>query len=199
MIGAVALAAGKSERMGGPKMCLPWVEGRTIIEHVVHILKLGGADTVVVVTGADRRQVARSLRGVDVELVNNRQHASDGMFSSIKIGLIALKRQRVQAALIMPGDMPMVTPSTIRSLVEAWREGKGAIIAPSLEGRRGHPVLVSMCAGQVILDMGEDQTLRDFFRLQRRSVHYVVVDDPGVVFDLDTPADYQRALAGAVG
>jgi molybdenum cofactor cytidylyltransferase len=69
-----------------------------------------------------------------------------------------------------------------------------AIISPSYENRRGHPVLLTKSLWGGVLGLGKDQTLRDFLREREGEISYLVVDDPGILHDLDTPEEYRHAM-----
>jgi CTP:molybdopterin cytidylyltransferase MocA len=60
--------------------------------------------------------------------------------------------------------------------------------------RRGHPLLVDRQHWDGILALSEPQTLREFFKGADRDLAHVAVETPSVLQDMDTPADYQRAL-----
>ncbi len=194
MVGAVILAAGASRRMGRPKMPLPWREGRTILQQVIHIAESAGADPILVVTGSDREVVEALLHGTRARPVFNPAHRQGGMLSSIQAGLRALERTPVQAAFLMPGDLPKVRPATVRTLLDAWAEEPARLVVPSFAHRAGHPVVIPRERWPEILALGAGETLRDFFRRHRGEIRYVVVEDEGVLQDLDTPEAYRRAL-----
>ncbi|MGD8555264.1 MAG: nucleotidyltransferase family protein [Anaerolineales bacterium] len=197
MIGAVLLAAGQSRRMGRPKMTLPWTQGRSILAHVVHTFRLGGAAHLVVVTGADRAEVEACLTGMQVILAHNPEFAAGGMLSSVKVGLRTLRNTPVEAALISPGDLPSLRPDTVAALIEGFRERQAPILAPSFQNRRGHPLILRRAEWQAVLELEPDKTLRDFLRRREDDVDYLIVDDPAILQDLDTPADYREALGEA--
>src|SRR5207245_3833202 len=63
-------AAGKSRRMGRPKLTLPLGE-RTVIEHVISAVLEGGVDNVLVIVGpgqADLRSLAEKAGATVLEL-----------------------------------------------------------------------------------------------------------------------------------
>jgi molybdenum cofactor cytidylyltransferase len=194
MIAAVILAAGRSIRMGRSKLELHWKKGQSMISHVVEVFLQGGASPVLVVTGGMREAIEASLKGVDVDFAYNPDYARGGMLSSLKVGLRALEPRRIEGALISPADLPLLLPTTVRRLIQTWEDEAPSIVAPSYEERRGHPVLISGMEWKAIQKLRDDQTLRDFLRQREGEISHLVVDDPGVLYDLDTPDDYRRAM-----
>ncbi|KPK88844.1 MAG: hypothetical protein AMJ88_18365 [Anaerolineae bacterium SM23_ 63] len=194
MIAAVILAAGRSIRMGRSKLELPWENGQSIISHVVEVFLEGGASHVLVVTGGTREAIHASLIGMEVDFAYNPDYATGGMLSSLKVGLRALETRRIEGALVSPADLPMLLPTTVQRLIQVWEDESPSIVAPSYEERRGHPVLISRKEWKAIQKLRDDQTLRDFLRQREGEISYLVVDDPGVLYDLDTPEDYRSAM-----
>jgi len=194
MIAAVILAAGRSIRMGRSKLELPWKNGQSIISHVVEVFLEGGASHVLVVTGGTREAIHASLIGMEVDFAYNPDYATGGMLSSLKVGLRALETRRIEGALVSPADLPMLLPTTVQRLIQVWEDESPSIVAPSYEERRGHPVLISRKEWKAIQKLRDDQTLRDFLRQREGEISYLVVDDPGVLYDLDTPEDYRSAM-----
>jgi molybdenum cofactor cytidylyltransferase len=192
MIAAVLLAAGESRRMGRPKLTLPWGNGGSVISQVVARFREAGADPLLVVTGGDREEVERALRGAGAQCLFNPIYRQGGMLSSIKVGLRRLLDGEAEAALVAPADLPYLTAETLRSLLDHRRRSGSDLIVPSHEMRRGHPVLIGRAYWQEVLDLPEGRTLRDFLRRRTGQIDYVVVGDAGVIQDLDTPEDYER-------
>lgn len=190
MISAIIPAAGESKRMGRPKMSLPW-GNETVLTRVVSIFKNAGVEDIVVVTGGAREQVERLLANIEVRTIHNEDHARGGMLSSVQCGMRTLGRQ-TQAALIGLGDQPQVRERTVRMVCDAFLETKSNIVVPSFQMRRGHPWLVARPLWEQVLEMKPPQSLRDFLSARRAEIHYVNVDDPNVLADLDTPEDYEK-------
>jgi CTP:molybdopterin cytidylyltransferase MocA len=175
--------------MGRPKLILPWEGGLPIIAHVAQVFLDAGASPVIVVTGADQEQVEAALEGMVVRLVFNPDHLEGEMLSSIQIGLASLGPD-VEAVALAPGDLPYLKPETVRALLERWRSRPSVLVAPSYERRRGHPMLVARAEWPGIQAMGSGSTLRDFFRERAEEIDYLIVEDPGVLRDVDRPEDY---------
>jgi molybdenum cofactor cytidylyltransferase len=189
MIAAVVLAAGLSTRMGTPKMILPWGQ-TTVIGQVVAAVAQAGADPILVVTGGAHAAVQAALRGSPARPLYNPRHAEGGMLSSLQAGLAALDA-RVQAALVVLGDQPQVQPQVIQAVIACRQETGALLVAPSYRMRRGHPWLVGRPLWAEILNLDPGLTLKDFVNAHASLLHYVEVDTPAILLDLDTPQDYQ--------
>ncbi len=190
-IGAIVLAAGRSERMGRPKMLLPW-GATSVLGQVAVTLSAAGIADIVVVTGGWRANVeaeaARLARRLPVRAVFNADFEQGEMLSSIQCGLAAMRPGR-EAALIALGDQPQVRERSVREVVGAFERTRAAVVVPSWQRRRGHPILLARPVWKTVMSMQPPQTLRDF--LNSQAPVYVEADE-SILQDLDTPADYQR-------
>lgn len=189
-IGAVVLAAGRSTRMGMPKMALPWGD-RTVIGHVVHVLACAGISEVIVVTGGARDEVQEALQTLPVREVYNSNYQQGEMVSSIQLGLSSMGDQ-FEAALVVLGDQPQIQARVVMDLIQAYTKDRKALVVPSYQMRRGHPWLVDRSLWPFVLAMKGPETLRDFLNAHQSGIHYVTVDTPTILQDLDTPGDYQK-------
>jgi molybdenum cofactor cytidylyltransferase len=188
---AVVLAAGRSRRMGRAKAILPFGD-EPLIAHVVrNVRECEHVSQIVVVTGHEPNRIEEALVPFDVATVHNADFERGGMLSSIKAGLGAIA-EPVDAIFIVLGDQPLLDPGTMPILADAWRKSRAPVIRPTYLEKHGHPiVLAAGCAGP-ILQLPAASTLRDF--VHQQYVVNVPVDDPAILMDVDTPADYQRAL-----
>jgi molybdenum cofactor cytidylyltransferase len=190
-VGAVVLAAGMSKRMGQPKVLLPWTARRTIIEQIIEQLMLARLDHICVVTGSRSGEVRQLATGMGAETAYNPDYRSGEMLSSLKVGLAAMPRQ-VQAALVVLGDQPRIQPRVITQVLTAYAEGRGKIVAPSFQKRRGHPILIDRRYWQEILSLPPDGAPRDVINAHAGEIAYVDVDTDSVLRDVDTPDDYAQ-------
>jgi molybdenum cofactor cytidylyltransferase len=101
--------------------------------------------------------------------------------------------EQTQAALIGLGDQPQVEEGSVRFVCEAFRQSKPSLIVPSFHRKRGHPWLVARPLWSEILALKPFQTPRDFLNNHANEIHYVNMDSPTILTDLDTPDDYQKS------
>ena len=197
-VAAIVLAAGMSSRMapmGQHKVLLPWTNGKTIIEHIIDQLTLARIDHITVITGnrADEVGALAKARGADV--VYNPDYQAGEMLSSLKVGLKA-QPSTMAAAMIVLGDQPRIQPKIVGQVTMAYAEGKGDLIAPSYQMRRGHPILIDRRYWRELLALPEHAAPRDV--ISKHTVTYINVDNDSILNDVDTPQDYrqERSKAG---
>lgn len=189
---AIVLAAGLSSRMGQPKMLLPWGE-HTVIQQVVHTLQQAALPQIIVVTGAQHAAIADALRGTTARTVFNPLFENGSMLTSFQVGLRALLPS-AQMALVTLGDQPQMQVSIVQAVMAGWQVTRAPLVAPSFQMRRGHPWAVDASLWAHALSLEPPRTLRDLFSLAGSRIHYVVVETPTILQDLDTPEDYARAV-----
>ena len=128
--------------------------------------------------------VADALRALCCE-VTLCADADSGMAASL-VQAIRYSLPQADAWLVALGDMPYVAPSTLRALLDALEEGAD-IAAPVFEGRRGNPVAFGALHLPALLALEGEHGARAL--LKSAPVVEVAVNDPGILRDIDTPAD----------
>jgi len=191
VIGAVVFAAGRSQRMGRPKLILPWGD-TTVIGRVVSVLAAAPQiNEIIVVTGGAQTAVEKILRDSPARTVFNPDYANGEMIITLKVGLRVFS-EKVEAALIVLGDQPQIELGVVQSVLEAYREEAAPLVVPSYQMRRGHPWIVARTLWSEIDQISPPQTLRDFLNQHQPETRFVNVDNASILQDLDTPQDYQR-------
>ena len=183
------LAAGEGSRFGRPKALVEW-DGQTLAERGVRMLLAGGADPVLLVTGAVPIDLAAERR---VLFVHNEQWRT-GMGSSLRAALLAMP-QDADAAVVALADQPLVGPEAVARLIAAGQAGAGVAVAAD-EGQPRNPVLLAREHWpEVIALAAGDQGARAFLRARPDLVTLVECGDISRPDDIDTPADLDR-IAG---
>lgn len=180
----LVLAAGKSSRMGRPKPLLE-LDGEPFLGAAVRTLREGGCRVVVAVVASEDAAAAARSAGARVA-----EGAPDGeQIESLRHGLDAMGSD-IDAVVVLPVDQPRVAASTVRALLLAWRRDPAAIVRPVHDGRPGHPTVFPRRSWGSLRDPGLAAGARSV--VEAEPVLDVMVDDPGVLIDIDTPDDYRR-------
>ena len=98
--------------------------------------------------------------------------------------------------LVLPADLPLLLPQTLRQVADALRAGAAAV-RPVFEGTAGHPVGFGSACGEALAQLGGAQGAAPVLQAQRRAgrLQELGVDDAGVLTDIDTVDDLVRAEA----
>ena len=188
---AVVTAAGSAERFGGKKL-LTLIDGEPLLDHTIDALLEGGVAEVIVVVGSDgRAELERDVNAMldpRVRAVEN-PDPSRGMFSSIQEGVAQAEGD---AILVMPGDMPFISPDSVRAVIAAF-EREPSIVSPRYRGKRGHPVALPGSLRDEIRAARPASTLHEVIHAHMDMRVDVDTDDPGVVRDIDRPEDLTRS------
>lgn len=180
----IILAAGASSRMGRPKALLTW-RGETFLDRLIRLLG-ASCDGVIVVLGEHEAMIRqRASRLGECQVVVN-PDPDRGQFSSLRLALNEVSG----AALFIPVDMPSVAADTVAVLVEALREGFEGFLLPRYQGRRGHPAACGIQGVRLLLEAPEESNAKAVIASHEPLSTAMDLDDPGVVRDVDTPADY---------
>lgn len=150
---------------------------RPVIEQVLINLPSAVADRWVV-TSADRTEVIRlaEIYGCKVLLLR-----SAGMGDSIAAGVAA--SASANGWLVVLGDMPFIQSSSIERVIEGLTED--GVSVPLQGGQYGHPVGFGRAFGARLMALSGDCGAKALFA--QAAVCEVVVEDPGVLWDVDLP------------
>ena len=195
LIAGVLLAAGQGSRFGRPK-ALVELDGQTLAERGIGMLRAGGAEPVLIVTGAAPVELGPEHQA---RTVYNGEWRT-GMGSSLRAGLRALTDPdagphvgpHVGAAVVALADQPLVGAAAVSRLIAAYRAGAGVAVA-AYDGRPRNPVLLAREHWPEVIAMATgDQGARAFLRAHPDLVTLVECGDTGRPDDIDTPADLEH-------
>ena len=188
-VAAIVLAAGRSSRMGDFKPLLPF-GGRTLIAHMIGVLRDGGLARIHVVTGFNAEALRSELGRLGVTTAHNANFGR-GMFSSVQTGVASLPAQ-IEALLLAPVDLPLLRPSTIARLLSAASAADKLILYPTFRSERGHPPLIRRSLFAEILGFGGNGGLQALLAEHEDEAADVSVFDRGCLSDMDRPDDFRR-------
>ncbi len=193
-ISALVLAAGAGERFGGGKLLQNLPNGKTIIQHVVDVVKQQKFAQIVVVVGYEADLVRKSIDDPLVDIVLN-PNWRDGASTSLKSGVNALK-PTCDACMIFLGDQPLISKDLMQALCSAYLLTNMPIVYPVIKGVHANPVLLDRSIFSAINTLKGDVGARALFN--RFSVQEVNWDDEQAFWDVDTPGDLSRIRSAVV-
>lgn len=187
---AIVLAAGYSSRANAFKMTLPMGQ-MSVLEQTISKFE-GVCSRVIVVAGFQAEIIQEEIAKIIIENAYSFQikfvyneNFNQGMFHSIQKGCSEVN---APTFFITPGDCPLVKKETVQLLAKH----KGNVVIPSFDYKGGHPIKLSSEVKQKILETNPESNLRVV--LGGYEKQYMNVDDAGVLMDVDTPEDYQKAI-----
>ena len=192
-IAAIILAAGQASRFraaagetGPATKLVAQLEGKPLVRHVAEAALASRAAPVIVVTGHAEDVVRAALEGLPVTFTHNDAYAT-GLASSLQQGLSCVPLD-CDGALVLLGDMPLISPEIIEHLIDAFeRNPTTKAVAPVREGQRGNPVLLSRALFPAVAALSGDVGARALLAAAQGEIVEVAVASRAVTFDVDTP------------
>jgi molybdenum cofactor cytidylyltransferase len=192
---AIIPAAGKSSRMGRPKLSLP-LGDKTVLEHVIAAFLRGGCSHVLVILAPHVAELGRAAVEAGARVVSIPRETPD-MRATVEYGWGWWEHYAGFTAedywYLAPADHPVLDGGIVALLeAERLRHPDRTILVPAYQGKRGHPALIAWkhVAGMRALPPGVG--LNTYLREHPEETLEVPVESPGVLLDLDTPEDYER-------
>ena len=191
---AIVPAAGRSVRFGGPKLVAD-VDGVPLLDRTLAaLLGVPAIDRVIVVMAPDAT-VAGLARLLDPRVTTAiNPDSSPGMLSSIQVGVAAAVEADI--LMLLPADMPFVAPSSVARVAEEAMRVPDAIVVPTHDGRRGHPIAFPAHLRALILQARPEMTLKDVLAASGARREEVEIDDAGILRDVDVPGRSRPACLG---
>jgi molybdenum cofactor cytidylyltransferase len=187
----ILLAAGAGKRFGGDKLLHPLADGTPLVVAAARRLAAAVPEAIAVVRpGAP--ELAGRLAACGLRVLEN-AGASAGMGGSLAHGVSAT----ADAAgwVVALGDMPWISASAVARVADVLHRGAG-IAVPVYRGRRGHPVGFAATYFDELVALRGDQGGRVIIARHAGDVVTVDISDPGVLRDVDGPADLDQRGTG---
>jgi len=187
----ILLAAGRGERFGGAKLLAPLarpsgaIPAGTAVGVAACRHLLAALPTTIAVVRPGDAALAAALTAEGARVIEC-AHADKGMGASLACAVAA--DPNADGWIVALGDMPWIRPATIAAVTTALTAGH-AMVAPALDGERGHPVGFARAFRSALLALTGDQGARAILASHRAALHCIPTDDPGVLRDIDVVAD----------
>lgn len=183
----ILLAAGSASRFGGGKLLAPLEDGTPLgVRALINLATC--VDSVVVVVRPDDAPLARLLADHGA-IVSVCPYSSNGMGQSLAWAIRATPLAK--AWVVALADMPWVGHTTMRRVVDAL-ERDAALVAPTHQGVRGHPVGFSRRFYAELATLSGDDGAKTILRAHATELQIIETDDAGISRDVDTPGDLAR-------
>ena len=164
------------------------VGGITFLEHAIGLFRSAGIENIVTVVGHRAQELLPVVQAAASRYVINAGYRN-GMFSSIQAGIAAL-RDPGDAFFLLPVDIPLVQPDTVRELVDGfYRHSAPSVCHPRFKSRRGHPPLINTRLVDRILTHDGAGGMRGLLRSVEGQAIDIAVDDPFIHMDADSDED----------
>lgn len=192
--GAVLLAAGKSRRMGRPKLLLDW-GGKTVLDSLLTQWKRLRSAQIAIVHREGDEPLCDELHRVAVKPVGAIPNANQDadMFSSLRCASRWPGwNKRLTHFVIILGDQPHLQDAMLEAFLGFSRQNRESVCQPRYQGRARHPVILPR---DLFFSLARTraQSLAEFLNRPQTRRAFFEVADPGVALDLDTSADYKKA------
>ena len=188
-IAGILLAAGNSTRMGQPKALLDY-DGTSFIDTILNNLQSTGCNPVVSILGDAGEMICQCTSVNNYQCYSNPE-PQKGMLSSLKIAIENLPDD-CDGFILSLVDHPAVKQSTYQDIVQAAQQNAQRIIIPEFYGKKGHPVFFGRQFFRFLLDAPENEGARVVVQQHLQNVHFLKVEDEGILMDIDTPEEYRN-------
>lgn len=180
----ILLAAGSSTRFGGFKLMHP-IDGVPMVLKSALAMKAAlGAVLVAVRTGSPCLPTLSGQAGIEILECSR---AAEGMGGTLAQAVAALPAE-AGGYIVALADMPFIEPQSICAVAKAIARG-APLAAPAYRGERGHPAGIAASYRAELLALQGDAGARNIIKRDAALLQQIEVDDPGVLHDVDTPAD----------
>ncbi|MFG0335640.1 MAG: NTP transferase domain-containing protein, partial [Maioricimonas sp. JB049] len=140
---ALIPAAGRSRRMGRPKLLLPLGE-RRVIDWLLDALQTAGLQHVFLLARRDDTNLVAAVRDrmtMIVQPVADPPDMRTSVEHLLEKAYAKIRPRPDDGWMLIPADHPVLRPELVATLCRAWQECDADVLVPEYEGRRGHPTL----------------------------------------------------------
>lgn len=180
------MAAGLSQRFGSDKRLARLPSGETLLSATLTLARRHFTNTRVVIRAKDDIQTLGLPKN---QAIIRAPERDIGLGTSLgtAFGQLLDQPTQAQAAAVMLGDMPWITDASLKTLIQAAREG--LIVRPRFAGQVGHPVIFGRQFWGELSNLRGEQGAASVVQSHTQACHFLDLDDEQVLRDIDKPRD----------
>ena len=189
MITAILLAAGQSKRLRGENKLTKLFKGKPLINHILFSLIKSKVNKIIIVLGFEHLKIkTKLLKSKKINFVINKNYKK-GMSSSIKTGLKKLPKNS-KGFLIVLGDMPNITKTTINKICLSITKSDKEIILPKFKNRIGNPIGFKQSMIKNINKIKGDRGAKNIIKKNSNKIKFVNINSKSVLTNFNTKKDF---------
>ena len=189
-ISNIILAAGQSKRMKEKNKLLININNKKMIENVIHSATKSNANNNILVLGHQNEKIQKYVNN-NITITINKEYKK-GLSSSLKKGISALPED-CDGAIIILGDMPIITSNLINNLIKNFDpKNNKYIVAPTYNGKRGNPILIGRKYFPDILNLKGDKGAKNILNKNSKYINNIPQKNSFSLIDIDTHKDYEK-------
>ena len=191
MISAILLAAGQSKRLKDENKLTKLFKGKPLINHILFSLIKSKVNNIVIVLGYEHLKIkTKLLKSKKINFVINKNYKK-GMSSSIKTGLKKLPKNN-KGFLIVLGDMPNITKTTINKICLSITRSDKEIILPKFKNRTGNPIGFKHSMIKNIYKIKGDRGAKNIIKKNNKKIKFLNINSKSILTNLNTKRDFSN-------
>ena len=181
------LRRGKSRLAGTLSEDERTILNQRLLEHTLKTLSLLKEVDQVLVVSRDSHAltIARNFGAKTVQ-----EDGQPHLNTALARATVVAQVHASQGVLILPADLPLLTPDALQNLIDHADKPPVVVIAPDRHGK-GTNALLMVPAGIIEFDFGEGSFKRHCERAKQAGAKLEIVDLPTLGLDLDLPEDLE--------
>ena len=159
--------------------------------HTIEILKQVDPVSDILVVSRDS-DVLTEARDLDVRTVT--ENGTPELNPALYRASLFSKAFSTEGVMIVPADLPLLTPDDVEAFLGMRSQAPEVIIAPDRHGK-GTNMLFANPADILTFSYGDDSLARHSELAKAKGAHLIVVENERIGLDLDIPEDYNLLKA----
>ena len=191
MITAILLAAGQSKRLKDENKLTKLFKGKPLINHILFSLIKSKVNKIIIVLGFEHLKIkTKLLKSKKINFAINKNYKK-GMSSSIKTGLKKIPKNS-KGFLIVLGDMPNITKTTINKICLSITRSDKEIILPKFKNRIGNPIGFKQPMIKNIYKIKGDRGAKNIIKKNNKKIKFLNINSKSILTNLNTKRNFSN-------